>query len=582
MKLIIFDFEVFKHDVLLGMYIVDNDDRSKKQLYQTWDKIEIKKLYQLFKDDIWIGHNNKFYDNHILEAILRDKDPYNISINIIRGNSKKSWINFPLNYFDLNEQVTVKLKITEAYFGKKIHMTGVDFDIDRPLTEEEKRSEAEYNKSDLDQTYENFLGLQKGFDLRLALMKEFNLDYKILNQSSSNISSLVLGVKKDMNKITPILPYQFPQLRIKNKEVWDWYINQKFETSSYEIDINGISHQGGIGGIHAAREKYFTQATKTKIIWYLDVSGYYNLLMILYDLFSRSMSKESKEFYTKLYYDQLKLKKIDPMKREIFKTILLAVFGATNNQHTEFYDPWHFRMITINGQLFLIDLLEKLDPYITLIQSNTDGIMIEFDVGILSKVEEIITEWETRTGFTLKREKLNKVFQRDVNNYVIEFEDGSITVKGEALKYSEVYENPFFGFGSFVSKEPLIISILLKDFLLYDKLPENNIDKYKDKLNLFQFICKKDSFHWLELETDNSREKIQEISRAFPSRSKEYSTIYKRKNDGKKVKIPILPRSVFIYNEDIREESVIKELQGKIDWDWYISRVYERAAEFID
>ena len=59
MKLIIFDFEVFKYDVLLGLYVVDNDDRSKKELYQTWDKEKIKKIYQLFQNDIWIGHNNK-------------------------------------------------------------------------------------------------------------------------------------------------------------------------------------------------------------------------------------------------------------------------------------------------------------------------------------------------------------------------------------------------------------------------------------------------------------------------------------------------------------------------------------------
>ena len=158
MKLIIFDFEVFKYDVLLGLYIVDNEDRSKKELYQTWDKEKIKKIYQLFQNDIWIGHNNKYYDNHILEAIVRDKDPYNISYNIVNKRVQKAYTDIHLYSFDLNEEVMVKLKLTEAYFGKNIHILNeVSFDVDRPLTDEEKRQTEIYNKSDLDQTYENFL-----------------------------------------------------------------------------------------------------------------------------------------------------------------------------------------------------------------------------------------------------------------------------------------------------------------------------------------------------------------------------------------------------------------------------------------
>ena len=41
MKIIIFDFEVFKYDVLLGAIILDNN--KDPEYFQTWDKEEIKK-----------------------------------------------------------------------------------------------------------------------------------------------------------------------------------------------------------------------------------------------------------------------------------------------------------------------------------------------------------------------------------------------------------------------------------------------------------------------------------------------------------------------------------------------------------
>ena len=599
MRLIIFDFEVFKYDILLGLYIVDNNDRSKKTLYQTWDKEEIKKLYQLFKDDIWIGHNNKFYDNLILEAVIKNRDPYLLSKEIVENN-KKNWLRLPLNWFDLNEQVIIKLKMTEAYWGKNIDILNeVDWDIDRSLNEEEKKRTEEYNKSDLDQTYENFLNLQSTFDLKLNIAKEFNLDYKVLNQSSSNISAYCLKVKKSSSKLPYLKPYIFPQMKLNNKEVWDWYISQKFKTENKIVTLNGVEHQIGIGGIHGAKNvwystekqkehkkdnsNYISQSTDNKTIFYCDVSGYYNLLMINYDLFSRSMSKESKEKYTYLYHEQLRLKGIDDTKRQVFKIILLAVFGAMRNEYTEFYDPFHFDMVTLNGQLFLIDLLEKLDPYITLIQSNTDGIIFEFENIHHKKIKEVIDEWENRTKFTLKREKIKKIYQRDVNNYLIEKENGKIIVKGEALKYNDTWNSPFLGTGGFKYKDPLIISILMKEFLVNKTLPEIEIEKWKDKLWLFQFIVNKQSYKKLVLEEDNKEIELQEINRVFPSNKEMKNMIYKIDNTKKvsKIKVTNLPDNIFIYNEDILDKDVIKKLQEDINWDWYINRVYIRLSDFL-
>jgi hypothetical protein len=77
-KIIIFDFEVFRYDVLLGAY-----ELPEKVFFQTWDKDAIKEYYLQHKEDIWVGHNNYRYDNYILEAVLNGEDPYVMSKQII-------------------------------------------------------------------------------------------------------------------------------------------------------------------------------------------------------------------------------------------------------------------------------------------------------------------------------------------------------------------------------------------------------------------------------------------------------------------------------------------------------------------
>ena len=60
--------------------------------------------------------------------------------------------------------------------------------------------------------------------------------------------------------------------------------------------------------------------------------------------------------------------------------------------------------------------------------------------------------------------------------------------------------------------------------------------------------------------------------------------LYKRRKAGKttKVKMQSIPDSVFVFNGDIHEENAIKEIQSKIDYQYYINRAYEVIQQFID
>ena len=70
-RIIVYDFEIFKYDSLIGAKILEDD--GTERIFQTWDKEEIRDFYNENKNSIWIGHNSSRYDDCILQAIIEDK-----------------------------------------------------------------------------------------------------------------------------------------------------------------------------------------------------------------------------------------------------------------------------------------------------------------------------------------------------------------------------------------------------------------------------------------------------------------------------------------------------------------------------
>lgn len=579
MKIIIFDFEVFKHDVLLGAYILKEDN---KELFQSWDLEEIREFYNDNKDAIWVGWNNEHYDNLILQAIVRKINPKSVNDKIIKDGVKMR-LNMPLIYFDVMKTVGFfSLKNSQALAGKKISESQVDFDLNRELTLEEKLLTQEYNIDDLDQTIDNFIARQEHFILRMETLKEFDLPIKTLNMTDSMLGERVLKAKKipDIEKMT-VKPQIYKELKIENQVIRDYFLNEIFTTGKkLKVDLVGVEHTIGLGGIHGAKRKFYAPKAL-----YFDVSGYYNLIMINYGLLPRSIPEEGKKLYEEMYYEQLELKKTNPLKRSVLKLILLCVFGSTLNKYLNFYDPYHGRLITLTGQLFLVDLLEKLEGKVELVQSNTDGIIVIPRKGVSDEdIVGIVKEWEGRTGFTLKIEEIEEIYQRDVNCYLYR-KDGKIhTVGGDMLDWRGV--NLFSN-----QKEPRIVGKSIVEFFMNGEFPEETVYKHRNEIDMFQYIAKKGGFKYVELEhvnnetSETTTEIVQNVNRAFASNDKVVNhMLYKVNPDGKvkRTKMPNFPANIFVYNEEINSQETRDKLEKLIDYDYYVNKIYEKIQEFID
>ena len=341
-------------------------------------------------------------------------------------------------------------------------------------------------------------------------------------------------------------------------------------------------------------------------VLYYDVSGYYNLVMLNLGLLPRTIPASGKQKYRDMYHEQLSMKGI-PEKanaRKSYKTILLAVFGSMNNEYGDFYDPYHFYLVTLSGQLFIIDLLEKLEGLAEVVQSNTDGIMIEpYNWEDEDKIDAIVNEWEKRTGFNMEKGYLYNLWQRDVNCYFALDEKGEVDYKGEVINY--ITDDKAYGACKlFDASNPPIIAKGIIDYLLFDILPEETVEMNKKILTNFQYAAKKGTYSSMTYDTIKlikgktkkvkeeliSSEEVKPLNRAFAAKI-EYDaegntlvhTLVKHKAPGKKgasqAKVANLPESIFIYNDDISH--AYEELKGQVNYQYYIDKIYEKVLDFI-
>ena len=83
----------------------------------------------------------------------------------------------------------------------------------------------------------------------------------------------------------------------------------------------------------------------------------------------------------------------------------------------------------------MLDLIEKLETYCDIIQTNTDGVLIKLrKYEDYELIDDICYQWEQRTMLQLEFEEYAKVFQGDVNNYIVVDHEGNYKSKGAYVK----------------------------------------------------------------------------------------------------------------------------------------------------
>lgn len=623
--MIFYDFEVFKEDWLA--VFIDVTRKTEQVIVNNPD--ELKALYEANTSNIWVGFNNRHYDQYIMKGILLGMNPKRINDWIIlekrEGWQFSSVFNkVPMTNYDVMPNPPVGLKTMEGFLGSNIKETGVPFDINRKLTKAEIEETIKYCRHDVEQTIKIFLEKIDEFNAMHGIVQAFPNMVSLSNigDSEARITAKVLGcVKQDFKDE---FDYFFlPCLRLnKYKYVQDWFEEKKkealamdlqncdkydkklwYKSQNLETVVAGIPHSFGFGGLHGAAD---TPIHKTGQILHVDVNNYYPSMLIAWGLVTRAATNDN---YHLVYNTRksMKAKQIAAAKsgnkaeaknwkkaQLPYKKMLNALSGGMKDETNPAYDPRNNNCMCINGQLMLLDLIEHLEavPGFELIQSNTDGLIIwipDTDEAF-EMVDDICWEWEQRCStdqcsILLELDNISEIYQKDVNNYLWVGADGSVERIGAYVKELSATDNDL-----------PILNKALVEYMVHKTPVEQSINQCDD-LIMFQKIVKlSEKYDWVEHEhctpviTKTGKRVIKEVYeypekvkysyksyRVFASNSQDDGRLLKRKRvKTKGEKFGNTPDHCFICNDDV---CGVKTPQT-LDKGWYIDLAKKRLKQF--
>lgn len=586
MRLITYDCEVFAHDWL----VVFKDTETGKYT-AIWNDNDALKM-ALSEDCVYIGFNSKHYDQFIIKAIALGYSAEEIKkVNDYIINGGQGWECpmlrdqfFRFNNVDIKDdmQMGLSLKAIEGHLGMSVEESTVSFDIDRPLTEDEKKETLKYCIHDVDTT-EKLVELRTDYlKNKINLGKMAGLDeIKAMGMTNAKLTAAML--KASPQPHDDERKYVYPDNLRKEfipPEVFEFFdkmydpsISDKdLFSGKLNLNIGECPVTLGYGGIHGAIPNFFWEETEDRGIWNEDVGSYYPHLCTINGYTSRNIP--SPQVYEDILERRMQAKAAgDKVTANALKLVCNTTYGCLLNKYNDLFDPLMGRSVCISGQLYLLELAEHCYQEIEglrIVQLNTDGIMVECDKKDYDKLTEICKEWQERTGFDLEEDTVVKIAQKDVNNYVEVQPGGKAKAKGGYLVKGIAPAGAFN-----VNNSCVIVATALKEYFVNGTPVEDTINACDDIFQ-FQIIAKagakyREAYHLV----DGEQVPVQKVNRVYATADTRYGKLFKVKaeNDAT-AKIEMLPEHCVIDNDNHLTIS-------DVDKSFYIDMAKKRVNDFL-
>lgn len=531
------------------------------------DPRKLKRYYEKFRNEIFVTFNGRQYDDWMFKAILCGFEPWRMNQWLIE-EGRKGWefssllCYIPLNTFDCMTGFN-GLKTLEAFSGMSIHETKIPFDYKGEFTQEMINDVLFYNRHDVMATIRVFMERKSEFDSYMGLLRLFNLPLSYLSKSKAQLAAIILGAKRTTHddEFGISLP---PTMRIqKYTRVVDYFINDWDYDTNLEIKIAGVPHTYGTGGIHGAIPNYFGEGE----FLHVDVNSYYPSLMLRYPEYCMSRTGASVKKFRDIVNSRLAYKRQKSPLANALKIVINSTYGAMKDTFNSLYDPRSANNVCVFGQLLLTDLIERLEGHCDLIQSNTDGLIVKLH-GNEAEVRAICAEWEERTGMGLGYDRMTKICQKDVNNYIAVFENGKIEAKGAYVKDLDNLDYDL-----------AVVNKAVRNYLLYGMRVEDSVFSCT-KLRDFQKVVKlSNKYKWVEHEQGRRTVKYDnKCYRVFASSDLRDGRILKCDGVRNPAKFGNTPDRCFIVNDDIAEVTTNRFPQ--LNYSWYINLAKKRLEDF--
>lgn len=380
----------------------------------------IKDKYKMIR---WIGFNTRRYDQPILKAILFDnytvEKCYELSQKIIGGNNGPYCTD--VNMVDLMEVFNSPSKCSLKEFGHRFKypvLQNLPYAYDKELLESEWEEVKKYSIHDVKITKLFWDKLQPEQKTRELLAQMYGIT---LTGGSAKLAekAILKGFSKEdyisTGNRSLIRPSNL-SLSERGTLLADSFFNNDYAKSKPSsmadiYEINDLKLQFGVGGLHG-----YSKSGIYKNCYDYDVTSFYPAIILNCKLGSLIF----RYIYNQIFDQRVSFKENKDQRADALKLILNSLYGKLKSEYSDerIFAPHIALNICLNGQLYILDLIEKVS-HCNILLANTDGIITEKPIP-----QEILDEFMTRTKFSLGTKKIDLLILRDSNAYYAEYAGG--------------------------------------------------------------------------------------------------------------------------------------------------------------
>lgn len=531
------DVEVYNDYFLLVIADVIKNLHDESVTEDTFDVIMIdskekgweKKINGLLKDSLFIGFNNKSYDNKILRYVAgtNRRSPYvkpcrldklkAYSDSIISNNELSNYNKMFFSSLDIRDEcrinMNLSLKDVEYHYNLDVITEDESFDINVSENSSKVKTIKKYCKHDV---YTTFLLIKDSLNNRNGLASfenkltsaDLTLNEmikrgevikkddirKMISSKSATIAAKMFERKEngtyqrwyEVNSKPVITKPRTPKaLEIYNKRITDIHVPiDNFKLGDVYVNF-------GSGGLHTVNVGETCLELYTDVFNF-DVASFYPSFIEKFD----KIANFDIDLYRHLKSERLILKKmkddvIAQSKQNAYKLMINATTGKGNENYWKneisdnpIYNPHVYYSMTTSCQLMLLDLAESLMYIVNIVQLNTDGIAFTLkNRNDIEKARLICREWERFFGYELEESHFDLFIQRSVNDYIGIERNGKAKSKG--MSFAELK-----GLSASANMVSNVLANVFKQYtgdkLDYNKLSrliDETVDKYAKENN---------------------------------------------------------------------------------------------------
>lgn len=597
MEKLFFDIEVFEKMNLVGIlneegkgYMIVNAtnlpsnvfDVNGVQIYLNVGKVRDSANESLLDGNyVYVGFNNKAYDNFLIDDILHNRPTNYIKLksdSIIKKRPSQ-FIDF-LN-LDTKEQMQpgFSLKKFESMSGMAVEESSIPFDYKDEFTIEQILEVCHYNIQDLRATIELYKTRKDYFDGKELLVKEYGTSKTSINYSNGSTAASYLMGRDKLETFEPEDPNIYgvptgvklflenalkvsPEIsKLKTKAEREKAMRK--EWTSLVMEAHSMVYTWGFGGLHSAKGRIETNKRGTNKIVYdvvdetdvqqWDSGSHFPNIMLRDNLLGPVTNK-----FRNLVTERLKNKALGNPLAGTQKIIINSVYGLLRLQSSKLYNPKSAIRVNVSGMVAIYNLANKLDLVGNVYQVNTDGIAFKpYPDVTQDKLDTIKQQWEDDFKLQLEVSSFDRLIQRDVNNYIAVKPNGKLKLKGGAVGQAN-------GVDVTKASKPTIIDHMLVEKLVHNRPFIMTVNEGDFRDYCFTLKSMKSSTQTGKMVDENGKLFDNEVNRTYAT--KNGGKVLKEKaGDLENAKFPDTPESMSIANYELP-----KEPPADLDYSYYI------------